>query len=142
MSDERGTNIAALNQKVLGLESDVQALGQRLDSGLTALRQDFAASFERVNQKLDNRDDRKWMLAPAVGFLMFILTMVGGLGTMALLPIRSDQETLRGYIREAKEDRLRELSELHNRDKLMWEQLRQTRSQLDFLRGQLSPLSR
>jgi hypothetical protein len=140
--DERWTNIAALNQKVIGLESDVQTLGQRLDSGLTALRQDFVASFERINHKLDSRDDRKWMLAPAIGFLMFILTMVGGLGTMALLPIRSEQETLRGYIREAKEDRIRAISELHERDKFMLEQLRQTRSQLDYMRGQLAPLPR
>lgn len=138
----RGTNIAALNQKVLGLESDVQALGQRLDTGLAALRHDFVASFERINQKLDSRDDRKWMLAPAIGFLMFILTMVGGLGTMALLPIRGDQDTLRGYIREAKEDRLRALAELHDRDRRMWEQIRDTKSQLDYLRGQLNPLPR
>lgn len=138
----RGTNIAALNQKVLGLESDVQALGQRLDSGLSALRQDFVASFERINQKLDSRDDRKWMLAPAIGFLMFILTLGGGLGTMALLPLRGEMDTMRGYIREAKEDRLRALSELHDRDRRMWDQIRETKSQLDYLRGQLHPLPR
>lgn len=145
----RGTNIAALNQKVLGLESDVQALGSnvnalgvRVDQSIASLRQEVSAALDRISNKIDQRDDRKWMLAPAVGFLMFILTVVGGLGTMALLPLRGELDTLRGYIREAKEDRLRSLSELHERDRRMWEQLRETRSQLDYLRGQLHPLQR
>jgi outer membrane murein-binding lipoprotein Lpp len=145
----RGTNIAALNQKVLGLESDVQALGTnvnalgvRVDQSIASLRQEVSAALDRISSKIDAKDDRKWMLAPAIGFLMFILTLVGGLGTMALLPIRGDQETLRGYIREAKDDRLRALAELNDRDRRMWDQIRETKSQLDYLRGQLNPLPR
>lgn len=145
----RGHNIAALNQKVLGLESDVQALGtnvsqlgQRLDQGLTSLRQDFSAALERISNKIDNRDDRKWMLAPAIGFLMFILSLMGGLGTMALLPLRGEIETMRGYIHEAKDDRLRAINELSDRDRRLWDHQLKMRSEFDFLRGQLSPLPR
>lgn len=135
MHEENKANMAALDQRVLGLEGDVQALRADLSSGLTALRGDFVASFNQISSKLDSRDDRKWMLAPAIGFMMFILTLVGGLGTMALLPIKDDVSRIRTEMTATERD-------LIDRDRRLWDHGLRMRSEFDFLRGQLSPLPR
>lgn len=132
-SNGRGTNIAALNQKVIGLEGDVQGLRQDMAAGLASLRTDFVASFERINSKLDARDDRKWAVAPAIAMMMLILAIIGGLGTLSLSPVKEDVARLR-Y------ETARTETELIDRDRRIWDFVLKNRSEFDFLRGQLMPL--
>lgn len=137
MTDDmnRGTNIAALNQKVIGLESDVQALRHDMSAGLANLRSDFVSSFNQINAKLDNRADLKWLAAPAIATMMFILAVVGGLGTLSLNPVKEDVARVRAELQSSERDLL-------ERDRRIWDQVLKTRSEFDFLRGQLSPLPR
>lgn len=137
MTDDinRGTNIAALNQKVIGLESDVQALRHDMSAGLANLRSDFVSSFNQINAKLDNRADMKWLAAPAIAAMMFILAVVGGLGTLSLNPVKEDVARVRAELQSSERDLL-------ERDRRIWDQVLKTRSEFDFLRGQLSPLPR
>lgn len=137
MTDDmnRGTNIAALNQKVIGLESDVQALRHDMSAGLANLRSDFVSSFNQINAKLDNRADLKWLAAPAIAAMMFILAVVGGLGTLSLNPVKEDVARVRAELQTSER-------ELLERDRRIWDQVLKTRSEFDFLRGQLSPLPR
>jgi hypothetical protein len=137
-SNGRGTNIAALNQKVLGLESDVQNIGQRLDAGLANLRQDFVASFERINAKLDNRDDRRWIIAPAIGFMMLVLAIIGGLGTMSLGPVKEDVHRLREDALRLRGEATVTERDLIERDRRLWDFVLRQRSEFDFMRGQMS----
>lgn len=135
MHEENKANMAALDQRVLGLEGDVQALRSDLSSGLSNLRTDFIASFNQINVKLDNRDDRKWLVAPAIAFMMLILAIIGGLGTLSLNPVREDVSRLRAETREADRD-------LTERDRRLWDAHLKMRTEFDFLRGQLSPIPR
>lgn len=124
MQDEKSTAAyAALNQRVVGLESDVQALRTDLSQGLSNLRSDFITSFNQINNKLDEREDKKWLWAPVVGFLAFIVTVVGGLGTMALLPILKDVAELKSDTTETR--------------KRTWDFVAKHRSEFDYMRGQL-----
>lgn len=130
MQEERSTAAyAALNQRVVGLENDVQGLRSDLSTGLSSLRADFMASFNQVNAKLDSRDDKKWLWGPAVGLLTFAIAVVGGLGTMALLPISKE-------LSEAKAELRRVEDMLTDRDRRIWDAVLKQRSEFDYMRGQ------
>ncbi len=132
MHEENKATMAALDQRVLGLEGDVQALRHDLSSGIASLRSDFVSSFNQISTKIDNRDDRRWILGPAVGFLMFILAVVGGLGTLSLSPVKERVGELQAEMRATERD-------LIERDRRLWDHSLKMRSEFDFLRGQLSP---
>lgn len=130
-----GTNIAALNQKVIGLEGDVQALRHDMSAGLASLRHDFSASFTQINTKLDSRGDIKWLAAPAIALAMLILAIVGGLGTLSLNPVKEDIIRVRHELETTRRDAV-------ETNRRQWDYLSKMRSEFDFLRGQLNPLPR
>jgi hypothetical protein len=129
---------ATLSTKVAGLEQDVQTLGLRIDGGLEALRRDVTSALRDITGKLDTRGEWKWMLAPAVTFMMFILALVGGLGTMAISPMKEDIMRLRDEAKYNREERAKAIDKLEERDRRLWDHHLKMRSEFDFLRGQLS----
>jgi hypothetical protein len=128
-----GTNIAALNQKVIGLEGDVQALRHDMSAGIANLRHDVTAQFTQINTKLDSRGDIKWLAAPAIALAMLILAIVGGLGTLSLNPVKEDSIRVRHELEMTRRDAV-------ETNRRQWDYISKMRSDFDFLRGQLTPL--
>lgn len=108
-------SLIALDQRVGSLESGLATLGRNVDNRLNNLQSDFDNHFQILNDKLDKRDDRRWVWAPAVAIASLILLTIGGLGTLSIIPVKEDVGRIR-----------MELSE--------------TKTNLDYLRGQLHPL--
>jgi len=126
-------SLDALDERVHGLEGDVQALGARVDTSLASMRADINLSLERIYGKLDNRDDHRWMWGPIVGSMTLVLLFMGGLGTLSLAPLKEDVAALKVDLHRTQNDYI-------ERDRRIWDSVIKHRSEFDYLRGQLHPM--
>jgi hypothetical protein len=129
---------AALDQRMIAVEDDVKAL----NVGMQTLRAEFSDGLRGLYQKLDARDDRRWIVAPAIASMMLVLAVVGGLGTLSLNPVKTDLDRLRTEVKSGQRDDKDDRRDLAERDRRIWVEVLKTRSDLDYLRGQLNPLAR
>lgn len=156
MHEENKANLATLGERVDGmgktiggLEADVQQLGLRLDNGLNAIRKDvnsqlstladnFSTSMAGISDKIDKRDDRRWLWPVVVGASAVVLSAVVAVGSLSLGPVREDVAELKRTLREEKAERKDGDRDLIERDRRLWDHAIRMRSEFDFLRGQLS----
>lgn len=158
MHDENRADLAAMDERVggmqediQGLETDVQQLGIRLDSGLNAIRKDlnssiatiadnFSTSISSISEKIDKRDDKRWLWPVVVSVALLVLSFVTVVGNLSLSPMRENLVELRHALRENKEDRERAINQSIERDRMISDHAQQMRREFDYLRGQLNPL--
>lgn len=131
---------AALDERVLGLENDVQKIDQKLDSGLNSLRVDFNTAIASIVSKLDAQGKPNWnVIVAGIGVGITILVT---LGTLAYLPIKSDtdslkSESLRRYEQTRNESRTN-YDQLVTRDQRIWDHVLRMQSQIDRMDGRNS----
>lgn len=138
--------VDGMQQDIKALEVDIQNIGNRFDTSLGNVRKDMNASMALITDKLDRRDDRRWMWPVVVSACSLVLAVTGIIGAMALGPIRDrqaeqllDMRALRleakEQSREAKAEAKEAAKDLYERDRRMWDFMLRHRQDFDAVRG-------
>lgn len=133
VSMENRDSLVVLDQRVRNLEQGISTHSRNVETRFTTLQADFDNHFQILNEKLDRREDRRWVWAPAIAIASLVLVTIGGLGTLSILPIKDDVIRNRADLQALHTDYI-------ERDRRIWDHVLKTKAELDFFRGQLHPI--
>jgi len=116
---ENDAEIAALQQRMAGVENDIHDIKQSIASGRTETLSALAA----IQSKLESRAAPQWQ---ALGVVLTFCTVVGAL---AYWPIREGMSDTRSLLKEVQQGSV-------DRDRRLWDNFMESRSRLDKLDGE------
>lgn len=145
MHQENQAEIAALQQRMAGVENDIHDIKQSIASGRTetlnalhASRTETSAALTMIHTKLDQRATTQW--GPIWAGLSVGVAVLGILGASLYAPIRERQAEIQAAfvvaLREGKQDRKEDIDGLVRRDQRIWDSVLDMRRQIDRMEGE------